>query len=284
MIFSIPIPLDIIGSIIEQLHDDLDTLKSIAFVSRSFRLFTQRHLFKKIRLKIAYRSPTDRERAQRLQAFFASNPTLALYVRDFALDITDLSHPQTMTYPQSIHISDTVLPAIFDALKRLRRFSLCGLWIPQTRRWKTVILDLCRSPELRDLDLCGIESFPIVEIRQLRQLRRLAFSNCSLSPSVLDIVVGRRGDTYTGDRYWLDVLEFDVQSTGVKRFWEMMMQPQTPLSASRLQLLRLVGTNSQMRNDVWKILQEISSSLECLIWEHAFIPVIDLLVDPNHCT
>lgn len=283
MILSIPIPLDIIGGIIEQLHDDPDTLKSIAFVSKSFRLFSQRQLFKKIHLKIAYRSLNDRKRAQRLHSFFASNPTLALYVHDLSLDIKDLSHPQTMTYPQSIHISDTVLPAIFDALKCLRSFSLSGLWIPQTRLWKAVILNLCRSPGLRNIYLSGIESFPVIEIPQLRQLRRLAFSNCSLSPR-LNIPIGRGDISPPDERYLLDVLEFDMESTGVTRFWEMMLQPQTPLSVLQLRVLRLVGTNSQMRKDVWKILQDISGSLECLIWEHAFIPVIDLLVDPNHCT
>ncbi|KAF9456994.1 hypothetical protein BDZ94DRAFT_1274294 [Collybia nuda] len=62
----------------------------------------------------------------------------------------------------------------------------------------------------------------------------------------------------------------------------MMTRPEVPLHVSHLRALRLAGTNSKMRRDVWEIFQDVAGSLECLIWEHTFVPVIDLLIDSNH--
>jgi hypothetical protein len=280
MVLSISIPVDIIGSVIEQLQNDSDTLKTTAVVSRSFLRFSQRYLFSTINLSIGYRKSADRERSQRLQYVFASNPKLASYVRDFSLSITGLWHPETMTYPQSLLISNKVLPQIFGALERLHSFTLSGLWEPQTTAWKSAVFNLCRSPSLRCLCLRGTGNFPVAHIAELRQIQRLALWDTTLKLEESK-EPGGAGDI--NDKGWLEVLEFDVDTAGVQSLFAMLMRPQSILNISQLRVLRLTGTNSIMRRNAWDLLQAVSGSLECLIWEHMFSPVVDLLVDSNHC-
>lgn len=142
-----PIPQDIIGDIVEQIHGDKQTLMICSLVSRQFEPSCRKHLFSYIQLN---RSST----ICRFNILLSQNPSLAALVRHLNI------HANTPLFDSEIY-----LPRILGMLTCLRRLELgYGFptmnWEHLSRKLRSALLELCQSPSLSTLDIGYIVGLP----------------------------------------------------------------------------------------------------------------------------
>ena len=79
MVFSVPIPSDIVHDVLDYLRDDVNTLKACAIVSQSFLPLSRKHLFFAIHIDHFHLS-------RRLYDLLRQKPEIAEYIRELYFD------------------------------------------------------------------------------------------------------------------------------------------------------------------------------------------------------
>jgi len=163
---SVQIPQDVLECIIDELHSDIDTLKTCAVISHSFLAPTRRHLFHSIRLDTPLLS-------HRLCNLFTTRPEIALYVRKLFLLTGDSLHRQSWL------ASDKSLPTILRMVDHLQMFTMSQLtqliyWDKFSTEVASALADRFRSPMLTVVKIWQCRRLPVSLINNFLYVKELS--------------------------------------------------------------------------------------------------------------
>ncbi|KAG5649203.1 hypothetical protein H0H81_005438 [Sphagnurus paluster] len=163
------LPLEIYSAIIEQLGKESAPLCSCALVCSSFRKFSQRQLFRVIRLNLLGRCSPAKKKILALHTSLVLSPQLASFVRKMHIELANEDMDDA-----TAHSASAILYAV-TSVERVTIFS-CSMpqngWYHLSKPATTALLHVLRLPSCRKLVLDNVE-FPCAHLRSLTHLRHL---------------------------------------------------------------------------------------------------------------
>lgn len=152
------IPADIVGAIVDILHDDKRTLTACTLVSRAWLHRSHFHLFR----SLTYDVKSDGSGFSPLLDFLQSSPQLANFIRELTLNgLTKVvlssykmsPHHEVISYSALLDILDS-LPALSDL--ELRRVEFLGPQVWTEEEHRRIEVGTTRELSLHRLNLCAI--------------------------------------------------------------------------------------------------------------------------------
>ncbi|KAJ7863832.1 hypothetical protein B0H14DRAFT_3443937 [Mycena olivaceomarginata] len=158
------LPQELVDTILDDLHDDVPSLKSCSLAARTFVISARKHIFKKIEIL------SSSDASQRFYELLCSSPHIAPLVED--LRITSVLVPETSAYldPSGDYMSGRPLSLILLLLTELIRISIIDIadanhltGRPYSRSWnkmepplQSALANVFSSPRLEAVHLCGL--------------------------------------------------------------------------------------------------------------------------------
>ncbi|KAF7313123.1 hypothetical protein MKEN_00998400 [Mycena kentingensis (nom. inval.)] len=161
------LPSELIAAFIDELSDDLETLKRCSLVASPFCSPSQRHIFRAIWLHRAnWRHYTVGQQAlhrgittpagtyRQAEAILTESPHLAAYVKDLTIDLPDSADEDIPLK----HIVDTIVSN--GGLDRLVVSGLVVRWGDLTPELAHALTGAMKNPSLTHLHLLNLQDFP----------------------------------------------------------------------------------------------------------------------------
>lgn len=225
---TIPLPNELVDSILDNLYFDKPTLLNCALVGKAWTPSSQRGIFQRIVLESP--NPHHEDYAELCEAYiksndglirlFNNNPRLASYVRFLELRNFDRPIPYSarlMYNQEAIHDSTAILVRLFTNLDSLSLFRMN--WIALSPFLQSALGGLFRDPETRmtrvTLALFAIPRFEelvglLGGLRCLRALK-VSFLNCT----DWEVPEGRDGDNSRSKSESFSGLESEEDGTSM---------------------------------------------------------------------
>jgi len=166
MRLSVPIPQEIIDSIINELHANITALKACTLVSHSFHITSRKHIFSSIQLQ---KSSVLRK----LLGILRSQPDIAFLVRK--LSIAYEERAATTWFAE-----DKLLPPLLNMLHHLEILTLDFLHdapsVALSMELRLALIERICAPDLTELHIYGSARLPVSLIRHFTHLRQLCIS------------------------------------------------------------------------------------------------------------
>ncbi|RDB19042.1 hypothetical protein Hypma_014401 [Hypsizygus marmoreus] len=292
--YNIPattLPLEIIDTIIDELHDEPVCLENCSLVSKKFVSRAQKHLFSTIRL-IFPEKPT-RHVALGLLGAFIDNPGLARHVQNLYLE-RYFEGVWDVALNDYRRITDEVLPRLFGNISSLKVFSLRGglTGYPYMPQWRESNHLGCLSPTLiaalfrmlqtnkvAELSIQCISNFPVGLIPMTcPHLTRFLLDSLD-SDHPLDHAVIYGSHLTSGDgtsshsvlpNSRLDALQIDGGSGAAARTLYHASCSPSRLTLYHLRELVLRSKSDSMREVAADIIANAATSLETFHWDYNY--------------
>ncbi|RDB26577.1 hypothetical protein Hypma_005652 [Hypsizygus marmoreus] len=293
-IHSLPVPVEIVELIIDELHDDTYTLKHCALVARAFRRCSQKHLYRYLAIKFS-NHPTPDHEARGLLDALTEHPHLARSVRHLRIwnYLEGFFDPGAKRWVQ---ITDDILIRIFQKLPSLcfLAFSASQMMYdfsvhPPQISWSHLspplvlaLTTMLRSSPITSIIIQGFTHLPITDIAiNSLHLERLSLSYTDtpltwdddddswLIPDLeIPIPLEATASNTTGDKNFLESLTMDDYSVlTVHELCRSAVLPHSKLSLLHLREVVVHNSTRYMADLPDRIMEIASGSLETLCWK-----------------
>ncbi|KAJ6572311.1 hypothetical protein B0H19DRAFT_681672 [Mycena capillaripes] len=276
------LPQELVDIVLDNLHDDIPSLRSCSLSARTFVISARIHIFQKIEI-LPPASPTSSPNAcQRFYKLLTSSPHIAPLVEELSIVLVD---PDTTYDLDGDNFNDRRVPWVMDDrtlflvlplldLKRIsltenlqahrihsRRFSMN--WDHMDRQLKSALMKTFSSPRLETVHLRGIV---IESPRQLLSLVSEATSLKELSLSRFYFTQpAHQHESWPESQPWRpqlrSLLISDFQS---RDFCRHLVNPRMDLTAVRSLSLAVYATDSEWRDRLIRASKAGSGGVEHL--------------------
>ncbi|RDB26581.1 hypothetical protein Hypma_005656 [Hypsizygus marmoreus] len=293
-IVRIVLPLEIVDAIIDELHDDPDSLKHCSLVSRQFVSRSQKHLFSFIEFVFPKKPMRAHHPAQRMLDIFRNNPGLARNVNHLHLKsyFEGFWDERAQEY---CRVADETLPGLFICLNVLQTFSIDGAWGLTNSRDLTdkrhlndisphltsALFQMFRSTDVADITIENITNFPLGHIASTcPHLKRLSIGDIDSFYPLDDAIIYGSHLTFEDNVHEklalstpgrLMTLQIDDRSVhAMEKLYAYTMLPHSHLTLSHVRELTLHGHKLSMREVAATVITDAASSLEEFSWDHNY--------------
>jgi hypothetical protein len=256
---------DIVDSIVENLPDDVDTLKQCCLVSQSFSTSSQRQLFSRISLGSSHTKPGCRC----LYRLLINRSHIVPYIRELHVDVK--THPQDKDW---IYQEETFPHLLQLLMPSLRAFSLVAkydtvVWDRLSFELHTSLLDLFTSPSLTSIRLINIcaNQFPLTMLCNQKQLKRIGFVACyhpkcrrPVPPIPAPSLLPRSSQNYSKAIGQLDAIELSGNTS--KFIMELMLNDRAPLKVSPIRKILVDGWTWVALTEILKTNRDAMQNIE----------------------
>ncbi|RDB27061.1 hypothetical protein Hypma_005163 [Hypsizygus marmoreus] len=276
---------ELLDTIIDELHDDPDALKSCSLVSWQFLPQSQKNLFENIQLEFPWQllgNHDHRHPAHRLREILT--PRLKRYIHHFRITsyIENIRVPELRCYTQN---TDTALILLLEELQQLQSFTLSVNSDNSDACRKlsfglvSALITMFRLTQVVEVNMHFLEEFPVrrlalhcLSIKKLNLNESRRFSNldsdkCDVFHEEASIhsaaaVLGCKTSSTSGH---LDVIEVDSYSwTYFKALLEATKLPHAQLTMSSVHEVVLIGCNPSALD----FALEVADDVERLTWDY----------------
>jgi hypothetical protein len=204
------LPQDLVDTILDDLHDDVPSLKSCSLAARTFVISARKHIFKKIEIL------SSSDASQRFYELLCSSPHIAPLVEDLCITSILERFPETCAYldPSGDYMSGRPLSLILLLLTELKRISIIetgnvNRWTSRQygRSWnkmepplQSALANVFSSPRLEAVHLCGLVLESPCHLLSLFS-EAAALKEMSLS-RVFFTQLGSRHEPWLGSQLW----------------------------------------------------------------------------------
>ncbi|KAJ7306770.1 hypothetical protein DFH08DRAFT_514113 [Mycena albidolilacea] len=159
------LPQELVDTILDNIHDDVPSLKSCSLAARTFVISARKHIFKKIEIL------SSSDAAQRFYELLCSSPHIAPLVEDLCITSVLEKFSVTCAYldPSGDYMSGRALSLILPLLTELIRISIIETgdvhnrsgrefsrsWNKMEPPLQSVLANVFSSPRLEAVHLCG---------------------------------------------------------------------------------------------------------------------------------
>jgi hypothetical protein len=254
---GIPRPLlqDIVNTIIDELEDDITTLKQCALVSRLCLPSSRKYLFSSIHLD-------DETKCQALYEVLNNNSHLARYVRRLHIYCGGRLYQPTHHPYLGFGIEPTPLISLLRIICWVESVTIDWIsWPVLPVAFRMALLDILKSPNITHVNFSSTFCFPINSIAELAHIQALSLANMSFemsSPKPNSLTLERDPRIMV-----LKTLSFDAVSA--VSLAELLRRSMLDISNLRRLLLKDTDTMPSLAV-VHKIMHAAAPSLEELIF------------------
>ncbi|RDB19119.1 hypothetical protein Hypma_014237 [Hypsizygus marmoreus] len=274
-IIPIPLPPEIIDTIIDQLYDEARSLKQCSLVSKVFITRAQKHLFRTIKFQLPYR----RLPLKYLLKVFDNNPSLTHHVEHL--------HVTNYFYSKQYTQRDEILPRI---CRHLCSGSLKSVFFQCARGMvhansisfdlATALIQMFQSNKLIDITLDYCVNFPVIYLASTcAYLKRLSLISLDsyqgfpleIPPAYDDHLAtsGALALPISSSTSRLEFLKIDyVAALAMQKLYERVSHPPSTFTFSHLRSIELHGHKTSMQEVAAAIIVDAASTLEEFDWDH----------------
>ncbi|KAJ6572301.1 hypothetical protein B0H19DRAFT_1256194 [Mycena capillaripes] len=275
-------PQELIDMVVDNLHDDIPSLKSCSLAARTFVSSARIHIFRKIEILPPLKPLSSRNPCQRFHKLLTSSPHIAPLVEELSVVLvgseTSFAYDDDGLYLEERHVTwvmaGRTLPLILPLLD-LKRICLTENgpadwndggefsmnWAKMGRQLKSALVNVFSSPRLEAVHLRGI----VVESpRQMLSLFSEAISLTELSLSRVHFTQRwDQRDSWPESQVWAPRLRYLlVSDLRGDTFCRYLVNPRIDLTAVRS--LKVVTDLSEWRG---KLIQATKAGVEHLrLW------------------
>lgn len=277
MSHSSTLPIELLDIIIDELHDDLFSLRALSLVCRAFRKPCRTLIFSTISLPAPdFNARLFVTTCSKLYSLLRVSPEIALLIKD--LRVEDGSRAQSRHFGFSWVGVEPSFTLILEKVVNLKRFSLTGHdealdWGNMSGPLRETLCATFRRPKLKHIVLCdigfsslsefstvfmGCEALEHMEVL-LSHTKRRVFHATSEFP-----------DTITSTRAQLKSLRVGMSPAPAHGFIDLLLSPHSPFDIDHLRSLSAASRERFDHSGIEHLLNRTTSSLKHLEFDLQF--------------